>query len=69
MHTDMMYMCTYTYMYMYVYMCQLHNQGMLSSNTPLLLACLIDQIVVAERRKGSSAVVVTCVPDQMALSD
>lgn len=26
--------------------------GMLSSNTPLLLACLIDQIVVEERRKG-----------------
>merc|ERR1740117_1588784 len=26
--------------------------GMLSSNTPLLLACLVDQIVVQERRKG-----------------
>jgi len=26
--------------------------GMLSSNTPVLLACLVDQIVVAERRKG-----------------
>jgi len=27
--------------------------GMLSSNTPVLLACLVDQIVLEERRKGN----------------
>jgi hypothetical protein len=28
--------------------------GMLSSNTPLLLACLVDQIIVEERRQGDN---------------